>query len=68
MFSTTIRENLCLDQLEDEKKLWQVLEVVQLHKFIASLPQQLDTKIGEWGVDLSGGQKQRLAIGRGDFA
>ena len=64
LFSTTIRENLCLDQLEDEKKLWQVLEVVQLHKFIASLPQQLDTKIGEWGVDLSGGQKQRLAIGR----
>ena len=64
LFSTTIRENLCLDRHEDESKLWQVLEIVQLHKFIASLPQQLDTKIGEWGVDLSGGQKQRLAIGR----
>ena len=64
LFSTTIRENLCLDRHEEDKKLWQVLEVVQLREFIASLPQQLDTKIGEWGVDLSGGQKQRLAIGR----
>ncbi len=64
LFSTTIRENLCLDRYEDEKKLWQVLKIVQLHEFVASLPQQLDTKIGEWGVDLSGGQKQRLAIGR----
>ena len=64
LFSTTIRENLCLDHHEDESKLWQVLEVVQLHEFIASLPQKLDTTIGEWGVDLSGGQKQRLAIGR----
>ena len=68
LFSTTIRENLCLDRHEDESQLWQVLEVVQLHEFIASLPQQLDTKIGEWGVDLSGGQKQRLAIGRAIFA
>lgn len=64
LFSTTIRENLCLGHPEDESRLWQVLEVVQLHEFITSLPQQLDTKIGEWGVDLSGGQKQRLAIGR----
>ena len=64
LFSTTIRENLCLDRHEDERRLWKVLEVVQLHEFIASLPQQLDTKVGEWGVDLSGGQKQRLAIGR----
>lgn len=64
LFSTTIRENLCLDRHENDSRLWQVLEVVQLNEFVASLPQQLDTTIGEWGVDLSGGQKQRLAIGR----
>ena len=68
LFSTTIRENLCLDQHEEEKKLWQVLEVVQLHEFIASLPQQLDTKIGEWGVDLSGGQIAAVGDWSGDFA
>lgn len=64
LFSTTIRENLCLDHQKNDDSLWQVLEVVQLREFVSNLPQQLDTKIGEWGVDLSGGQKQRLAIGR----
>ena len=64
LFSTTIRENLCLDQQLDDEQLWQVLETVQLQVFIASLPDKLNTKIGEWGVDLSGGQKQRLAIAR----
>ena len=64
MLSATLRENLSLDRDNSERELWQVLKIVQLQDFVAKLPQQLDTKIGEWGVDLSGGQKQRLAIAR----
>ena len=64
LFSTTVRENLCLDRQISDNQLWHILDVVQLRAFIESLPQKLDTVIGEWGVDLSGGQKQRLAIGR----
>ena len=33
-------------------------------EFIESFPEQLDTQIGEGGIQLSGGQKQRIAIAR----
>lgn len=64
-FNLTIRENLLLVAPEAaDADLMQVLRTACLDEFIESLPQKLDTIIGERGIKLSGGQKQRLAIAR----
>ena len=44
--------------------MWKAVEEAQLKEFIDSLPQGLDTRIGERGVRLSGGQRQRIGIAR----
>jgi len=41
------------------------LEAVDLADFVDSLPQGLETWVGERGASLSGGQRQRLALARG---
>ena len=63
----SIKKNIALgiDQdLIDDVKINQILEQVQLDKFINSLELGVDTKVGERGVQLSGGQKQRIGIAR----
>lgn len=65
IFSTTIFENLAYGLTAvHENYLWQILEMVQLKKFVEELPYSLQTKVGHRGVRLSGGQKQRLALAR----
>lgn len=65
LFSGSIRENILLgNEQADESTIWQALKNSCLDEFVRSLPQQLDTEIGERGILLSGGQKQRLAIAR----
>lgn len=67
MLDDTIRKNVAFGVPEDkidEKRLWEVLREAQLDEFIRSLPQGLDTGIGERGIRLSGGQRQRIGIAR----
>ena len=48
----------------DDKRIWEVLEEAQMKEFVESLPEGLDTSVGERGVRVSGGQRQRLGIAR----
>jgi ATP-binding cassette, subfamily B, bacterial PglK len=48
----------------DQEKLKEAIKVAQLDKFINTLPQGVDTFIGERGIRLSGGQRQRVGIAR----
>lgn len=65
LFEGTVRENILYGlQGVSDKQLQQTLLDANALEFIANLPQQLETRIGENGVKLSGGQRQRLAIAR----
>lgn len=65
VFDGTVRENLCygLDAEPDEADLRKALANARCD-FVDSMPERLDTEIGERGVRLSGGERQRLAIAR----
>ena len=64
-FNLSIRENLGLIAPNaTEEDIIDALKAACLFDFVESLPQKLDTVIGERGFKLSGGQKQRLAIAR----
>ncbi|MBE5959463.1 MAG: ABC transporter ATP-binding protein [Lachnospiraceae bacterium] len=65
LFSGSIRDNITygLDSYT-EKQLDEAIKAANLSSFIESLPDGLDTMIGEHGGKLSGGQRQRLSIAR----
>lgn len=67
MLDDTIRRNVAFgvhDDKVDEERVWEVLREAQLDEFVKSLPEGLDTGIGERGIRLSGGQRQRIGIAR----
>lgn len=65
LFPGTIRYNLELGNHNfTEKDIWNACEKARISDFLRSLPDGLDTVIGNGGINLSGGQKQRLVIAR----
>ncbi|NYZ14567.1 ABC transporter ATP-binding protein [Azospirillum sp. RWY-5-1] len=65
LFGGTIRENIAYGRLgASDAEIMDAARRAHLDGLIASLPDGLDTVIGERGVKLSGGQKQRLTIAR----
>lgn len=63
----TLRRNVAFgiaaDEIDDAV-VWHALRMAQLADFVESLPERLDTTLGERGVRLSGGQRQRIGIAR----
>ena len=65
LFGGTLRDNIAYGRLgASEAEILQAAAQAQLGPMIDSLPDGLDTIVGERGVMLSGGQKQRVAIAR----
>jgi ABC-type branched-subunit amino acid transport system ATPase component len=70
VINSTIKENVILGYLPNsvnDADVWEALRIAQLDEFVKSLPDGLDSYVGERGTMLSGGQRQRLGIARAMF-
>jgi len=66
LFNDTLRNNIAYGHTGEvnERRLQDAMRAAHVSEFVETLPEGLDTIIGEKGVRLSGGQRQRLAIAR----
>jgi ATP-binding cassette subfamily B protein len=65
LFDGTIRENITYGKPgASDEDILEAVKMSNLESFIATLPDGLETEVGERGVLLSGGQKQRISIAR----
>jgi ATP-binding cassette subfamily C protein len=65
LFHDTVRANLLLARPEaTDTELWDALRRARLDDLVRSLPDGLDTVVGERGYRLSGGERQRMTIAR----
>lgn len=65
IFNGTIEDNLRMGKFDaNEREINEALKKANLYDFVQSLPEKLQTNVGEGGAFLSGGQKQRLALAR----
>jgi ATP-binding cassette, subfamily B, bacterial PglK len=63
----TLRRNVAFglaDERIDDEAVWRAIRAAQLETYVTSLPEGLDTMVGERGIRLSGGQLQRIGIAR----
>ncbi len=66
LLNRSLRDNLTfgLELTVPDEKLVRALSDVELEDFLQTLPDGLDTEVGDRGVRLSGGQRQRIALAR----
>ncbi|MGZ7151690.1 ABC transporter ATP-binding protein [Bacillus sp. BC08] len=65
LFNASIRENLLMiEPNASEEQIWSALNFAAAAEFVQTLPNGLDTLIGDRGVRLSGGERQRLVLAR----
>lgn len=65
LFNASIRDNLlwaCPDAAEEG--IWEALRLASVDSFVKTLPDGLDTVVGDRGVRLSGGERQRIVLAR----
>jgi subfamily B ATP-binding cassette protein MsbA len=64
LFNDTVRENLLSGNSYTQEEIAHAIDVSYANEFIETLPEKLETPIGDRGLKLSGGQSQRLTIAR----
>ncbi len=65
LIDDTIRTNVAFsNDKNNDDKVWEALREARLEEYVRSLPEGLDTAVGDRGVKLSGGQRQRVGIAR----
>ncbi|MGH7024708.1 MAG: ABCB family ABC transporter ATP-binding protein/permease [Caulobacteraceae bacterium] len=65
LFNDTLWANIAFgDPSADEAAVWAAAEAAELAPFIETLPQRMETRVGERGLKLSGGERQRVGIAR----
>ncbi len=65
LFPDTIRANLLWMQPgATDAEIWEALQLASADKFVANLPQGLDSFVGDLGTQISGGERQRLTLAR----
>ena len=64
VFNLSLRENIAFSNSVKDEDLQKAIDTAELHDFISSLPDGLNTIVSERGTSLSGGQKQRIMLAR----
>ena len=64
LFNLSLRENIAFSDTVTDELLERAIATAELHAFIESMPDKLQTLVSERGASLSGGQKQRIMLAR----